>query len=118
MKEYTLFTRRIGLIGFTQSIISLRGLITLPILTKTLGASGYGILAQIIVTIALLMPFLQLGLGASLVRFLPSKNKKEMAEGIFTALSAILLSGIIISLLLFFSSNFIDTEAFCFGFTH
>ena len=106
MKEYTLFAKRIGLVGFTQTIVSLRGLITLPILTKSLGVTGYGILAQILVTISLLMPFILLGLGASLVRFLPSKNNKEIVQGIFTALSAVLLSGIFFSLMLFFSSSF------------
>jgi len=107
MNKYTIFARRIGLVGATQTITSLRGIITLPILTKTLGASGYGILAQILITIGLLMPFINLGLGASLVRFLPSKTKKEMAQGIFTALFAIFISGLIFSTLLFFSSAFL-----------
>jgi len=105
MKEYTLFARRIGLVGFSQTFTSLRGIITLPILTKILGTTGYGILAQILVTISLLMPFITLGLGASLVRFLPSKNNKEIVQGILTALSVVFLSGIFFSLLLFFSSS-------------
>jgi len=106
MNEYTTFARRIGLVGITQIIINLRGIITLPILTKTLGASGYGVLAQILITISLLIQFLTLGLGASLVRFLPSKNNKEIVQGINTILITILFSGIIFSILLFFSSVF------------
>jgi len=53
MSEYKLFAQRVGLVGITNLIFSLCGLIFIPILTKTLGASGYGIWAQIIVTISL-----------------------------------------------------------------
>ncbi len=107
MKDYALLARRIGLVGITDVIVSFRGLITLPILTKTLGTSGYGILAQVLITISLLIHFIHLGLGASLVRFLPSKNKKEISQGIFTVLIVITLIGVIISFLLFFSSEII-----------
>jgi O-antigen/teichoic acid export membrane protein len=111
MNEFTTFARRIGLVGVTNTIISLRGIITLPILTKTLGTSEYGILSQILVTIGLLMSVITLGLGASLVRFLPSKNKKEIVQGIFTTLFIVLLSGLFFSVILFFSSIFF-AEAF------
>jgi O-antigen/teichoic acid export membrane protein len=53
MPEYKLFAQRVGLVGITNLIVNLRGLIIIPILTKTLGASGYGIWAQVIVTISL-----------------------------------------------------------------
>jgi O-antigen/teichoic acid export membrane protein len=43
MTEYKLFAQRVGLVGITNAIVSLRGLILIPILTKTLGAEGYGI---------------------------------------------------------------------------
>ena len=35
MTEYKLFAQRIGLVGITNLIIRLRGLILIPILTKT-----------------------------------------------------------------------------------
>ncbi|NQE44586.1 hypothetical protein C5S31_01015, partial [ANME-1 cluster archaeon GoMg2] len=35
MPEYKLFAQRVGLIGIVNIIVSLRGLILLPILTKT-----------------------------------------------------------------------------------
>jgi len=105
MKEYALFARRIGLVGITQTIINLRGLITLPILTKALGAASYGVLVQILVTVSLLIHFVHLGLGASLVRFLPAKEKKEISQGFITVLITVTVSGFIISLVLFFSSD-------------
>jgi len=106
-KEYNIFIKRIGLVGVAQIILSLRGLIILPILTKSLGASGYGILTQILITVSLLQPFVQLGLGTSTVRFLSSKKKEEIAQGIFTCLSITLLTGLITSLVLLLSANYL-----------
>jgi O-antigen/teichoic acid export membrane protein len=62
MNEYKLFAQRVGLVGIANVIVSLRGVILLPILTKTLGTELYGVWAQILVTISLLMPFGLLGL--------------------------------------------------------
>jgi len=107
MSEYTVFARRIGLVGVVQTLASLKGLIILPILTKTWGASGYGIWVQILVTVALLQPFVQLGLGSAIVRFLPSKGKRGIVQGIITALSVTLITGVAISLILFLLSNFV-----------
>jgi hypothetical protein len=39
MTEYKLFAQRVGLVGVTNLIFSLRGLILIPILTKTLSES-------------------------------------------------------------------------------
>jgi len=66
MTEYKLFAQRVGLVGITNAIVSLRGLILIPILTKTLGASGYGMWAQIIVTISLITPIAMLGLPSAM----------------------------------------------------
>ncbi|MCD6203660.1 MAG: hypothetical protein J7I99_04805 [Methanophagales archaeon] len=48
MSEYKLFAQRVGLVGITTAIVSLRGLIIIPILTKTLGADAYGVWSVII----------------------------------------------------------------------
>lgn len=105
--EYAIFAKRIGLVGVVRTIVSLQGLIILPILTKILGASGYGIWAQVLVTLTLLQPLALLGLDASMVRFLSSKGKGEIVQGIITILSIILLTSVVISLILFLSSNFL-----------
>ena len=89
--EYTLFVQRIGLSTITQGLFSLKGIIILPILTKTLGASDYGIWAQVLVTVTLLRPVVTLGLGHATVRFLSSKGKNEINQGIFTVFSILLL---------------------------
>ena len=47
MNDHKLFTQRIGLIGLTNLLISLSGIILLPILTKTLPIEEYGVWVQI-----------------------------------------------------------------------
>jgi len=49
MTEYKLFAQRVGLVGITTAIVSLRGLI-IPILTKRLGADAIGIWSVIILS--------------------------------------------------------------------
>lgn len=107
MSEYTVFAQRIGLTGVARTVVSLKGLIILPILTKTLGASDYGIWAQVLITVSLLQPFISLGLGSSTVRFLSSKGKRETGQGIFTVLSVILVTGMIATLVVFLVSDFL-----------
>jgi len=41
MTEYKLFAQRVGLVRITNLIVNLRGLVIIPILTKTLGADAY-----------------------------------------------------------------------------
>ena len=45
MTSYKKFTKDVGLAGIVQVVGALKGLILLPILTKTLGAEFYGIWA-------------------------------------------------------------------------
>jgi O-antigen/teichoic acid export membrane protein len=107
MTEYKLFAQRVGLVGVTNFIVGLRGLILIPILTKTLGAFGYGIWSQIIVTISLAMPLAMLGLSQAMVRFLaPEKDKKDIQEGFFSIFFIVLSFSILLSLILFSLSDF------------
>ncbi len=107
MSEYTLFVKRIGLVGVAKFLVPIQGLITLPILTKTLGASDYGIWAQILVTILVLGPFLRLGMDNAIVRFLPAKQPKEIVQGVITTSSIVLIIGGGVSIVLFISANFL-----------
>jgi len=107
ISKYTVFARRIGLVGFAQTAISLKGLIILPILARTLGASDYGIWALIMVTVSLLQPFVLLGLDRAILRFLPSKDKEDIVQGVITVLLVILVTGTVACLILFVSSDFI-----------
>ena len=113
MRDYKLFTQQIGLIGITNLIMSLRGIILLPILTKTLGAYEYGIWAQLIVTISLCTPLVTIGLLSGIVRFLAAEtDKKEIQEGFFSSLIVIFFFGLLFAFLLFISSNFLSHTIF------
>jgi O-antigen/teichoic acid export membrane protein len=107
--KYTLFlfARRIGLVGLARIITSLQGIILLPIMTKTFGASGYGVWAQILITIALVHPLLMLGFDSAILRFLPAKKKEEIGQGVITVLSIVLIIGLVASLIMFLSSDFL-----------
>lgn len=104
--SYQKFTKDIGIIGLTQLVITLKGLIILPIITKLLGAENYGIWAQLIVTLSLITPIATLGLPYTLVRFLAAeKDKKEIQDGIWSVLIIIFGVALIIGLILFLSSE-------------
>ena len=106
MPEYKLFAQRVGLVGITNVIINLRGLILLPILTKTLGAEGYGIWSQILVTISLLAPFCTLGLSYAILRFLgPEKDKGKISKGLSSIFAITALIGLALSALIFILSK-------------
>ena len=106
MSEYKLFARRVGLVGTTNAIISLRALILIPILTKTLGAEGYGIWSQILVTISLLGPLCTLELGYAITRFLaPEKDKEKISKHLSSILATTSLVALAVSALIFVLSR-------------
>ena len=106
MNEHKLFTQRIGLIGITNLLISLSGIILLPILTKTLPIEEYGLWVQIIVTIGLILPFANMGLSPAIVRFLAAeKDKKKIQEGFYSIAVFILFTSLVASLLIFIFSE-------------
>ena len=107
---YQKFTKDIGIVGLTNLAVVLKGLIILSIITKLLGTENYGIWAQLMVTVSLIVPIATLGLPYTLVRFLAAeKNKKEIQEGFYSVISLIFVVGLIISsFLIFFSSSISD----------
>ena len=104
--SYKLFAQRVGLVGVTNFIVSSRGLILIPILTKTLGADAYGIWAIIMVTISLLSPLALLGLTSAMIRFLAAeKDKNKIQEGFYSVLFVIFFAGLVLSLGIFLLSD-------------
>lgn len=113
MNDHKLFTQRIGLIGITNLLISLSGIILLPILTKTLPIEEYGIWVQISVTIGLIPLVVTLGLPYTMVRFLAAaKTREEIQEGFYSIAFIVVFTGAIASLLLFLFSKPIAVSLF------
>ena len=97
------FTTDVMLGGIAQIIVSIESLILLPFLTKYLGAAGYGMLAQITVTIMVLSMLAELGLTKSIIRFLAGKtDKNEISREFFAVFFFCLITGLIVSAFLFF----------------
>lgn len=106
MTEYKLFAQRIGLVGVVNIVSSLRGLILLPILTKTLGTELYGVWAQILVTVSLLTPFAVLQLDTVIIRFLAGeKNVDKIRERFYSIFTAVSLFGLLLATLIFIFSK-------------
>ena len=102
MSPYKKFTKDIGLVGIAQLVGVLKGLILLPILTKTLGAESYGIWAQILATVSLLMPLALLQLGFAMTRFLAAeKDKTKISKGFYSIFAASSFTAFALSLLIF-----------------
>jgi len=113
MNEYKLFTQRIGLIGITNLLLSLSGIILLPILTKNISIEDYGIWVQISVTIGLIPAVVMLGLPYTMVRFLAAaKKKEEIQEGFYSIAFIVLFTSAIASSLLFLFSKPIAASLF------
>lgn len=69
--------------AISSGLISLFGLITLPILTKTLSPDLYGVWVQIGVTIGLLLTFITLGFQMTVVRFLSGNEDRQRVSSLF-----------------------------------
>lgn len=63
MSQRQLLAKRIGLVAITNLLVELNSLIMLPLLTKNLAASEYGVWIQISVTIGLVPAIALLGWG-------------------------------------------------------
>lgn len=113
MNSYEKYTRDIAITGLTNLVIVLRGLVLLPLISKTLGAYGYGIWAQVMVTLALIACLSTLNLPASLSRFLAAeKDRDVIREGFFSVLFTGLGFSLLIGLVLFLLSQIFAASLF------
>ena len=69
--------------GAAVGLLSLQGLIVLPLFTQSLGAAEYGVFNQLRVSIALLSPILLLRFDAAAIRFLAGETEPIRFGNIF-----------------------------------
>lgn len=106
MSEYKLFVQRIGLVGITNILVGLSSIILLPILTKSLTITDYGIWSLFNSTFVFIPLLINLGLPYTMVRFLAVKNDKEEIKEEFYSITLLLsLLGIIAFVLMFLISK-------------
>jgi len=95
------FARNIGVISFINILVALKGVILLPILTKSLSVAQYGVYSQVMISLGLSTPLLTLGLPYALIRFVAGKtHKRDIQESIYSTSLVILAFSIVCSLLL------------------
>lgn len=100
MSEYKRFIQRIGLFGISNLLVSLSGLIFIPIITKNFSVADYGIWAQVSTTIALIPNIANFGLPYTMVRFLSAeKDKTNIKESFYSMLAVVFASSLLISLM-------------------
>lgn len=113
MADYKLIAQRIGLVGLTNVLLSLSGIILLPILTKNMSIEDYGIWTQIYVTIGIFPGLVTFGLPYATVRFLPALNNKlEIQETFYSIFFFVLFTSGTASLLFYLFSETIALSLF------
>ena len=101
MDEYIQFIKRIGIVGIANILISLSGLIFIPIITKNFSTSDYGVWAQVNTLIALVPNIVNLGLPYTMVRFLAAEKDKSVIKESFYSMIALVLASTLIMVFVF-----------------
>lgn len=110
---YRKFAKDIVIIGITNFLLALNVWVLLPLLTKTLGASAYGIWSQVDVTFQLGISVVGLGLPFALSRFLAAGDGKEkLQDGFYSLLTVVALATIACSILIIAFANYIANTLF------
>ncbi|MFC2010262.1 flippase [Chloroflexota bacterium] len=100
-QSYRRFTKDVIIIGLTNFLQFIVGIIQLPLFTKTLGVHSYGTWIQVNATRSLIAPFTGLGLGGAMVRFLAAeKNREEIREQFYSVIAVSLGANLLASLIL------------------
>lgn len=106
--SYHQYTKKVILLGIVNLVIGLKFIILLPILTKNLGSTGYGIWSQILVTVQFFSVLAMLQLNSAMVRFIPPLEVKgEIRERFYSMLYFAFFSSLLFAILLYFSSPLI-----------
>ena len=108
--EFTTFSKQVGSIIAINIILLVLGIIQVPIVTKNLGPSLYGMWSLINSTISLIIPFSMLSFSMSIIRFLAvEKDLNRIREDFYSACSLVFISGFILSLIGFILSGLLAT---------
>lgn len=106
------YFKNVGFLFFIEITLRFKNLLVLPILTRHLGADGYGIWSQLMIFVAMLMPFSILGTDSAALRFFPTFDYVKRAK-IFTAWTLMLMSvSLFIGIIAILLSDFIAKHIF------
>ena len=96
-----------GVVGIANILISLSGLIFIPIITKSFSTGDYGVWAQVNTFVSLVPNFVNLGLPYTMVRFLAAEKDKDIIKQSFYSMMLLVLASTLIMSVVFltFSSQ-------------
>ena len=86
MNSFKSFLKNNGIIGVTQVLARLKGLIFLPLIAKVLGITDYGLWMQVAVTVNVIVPIASMGLGYTLPRYIPGQEEKSKVGTFYAVL--------------------------------
>ena len=102
MDQYKLFLQKMGLIGTSTFLVTITGIMLLPILTQNLSIQDYGVWTQFQITITIIPAIAILGLPYTMVRFLSaSKSREEIQEGFYSILFTVIFASLIGAVVLY-----------------
>lgn len=89
--ERALFIKRLGLLGLTNIINALVGIVLIPIFTKGRPLEDYGLWVQINISLSLISGLTCLGLPYTLVRYIAGeKDKNKIREAVYSIFFVVL----------------------------
>lgn len=113
LNEYKLFVKQIGIVGVTHILVALSGIILLPIITKSLSISDYGVWIQVNTTIILISLLGTFGLPYTMIRFLAAeKNKEKIQDAFYSIILFIVLISTMLGFIIFIFSKEISSILF------
>lgn len=113
MDEYVKFIKRIGVVGIANILISISGLIFIPIITKSFSTADYGVWSQVNTFVSLVPNIVNLGLPYTMVRFLAAeKDKTVIKQSFYSMMLLVLASTIVMIVVLLIFSNQIAAALF------
>ncbi len=111
--NYQKFAKDVSIIGSAKVLIALKGIVFLPLLTKTLGAKDYGIWSQVSVLASLAVGLVGLGLPFAMTRFLPAMtSKEEIQDDFWSVFCTVFLAAAVLSLVIIANASFIADAFF------
>lgn len=84
----------------TEVLLRLKGLVVLPVLTKTFGSVEYGVWAQVVVIVGLVSPVVTCGLDSAASRFLAGGRREDVREGFYGGLGFVITAAAIAAVLI------------------
>lgn len=99
------FLKNAFLLSATEVILNLKGLIMLPLLTKTFGAIDYGIWYQVSVIVSMIVPLVIMGTDQSLIRYVSGKDQVYAKKAISTELTYVIILSLLFGIVLYAVSH-------------